>query len=72
MLRLVLIVEILDGGVNGVATVKKEMNEPWTDASAAASDADYFGHVVVGEKFELKWKWNTVVVFHKSNHMCQS
>jgi len=66
MLCLVVIVEILDGGVNGVATVEKEMNEPWTDASASTGDANYFGHVVVGEK--LSWSGsevNAVVVFGK-------
>lgn len=34
------VTEILDGGVNGVAAAEKEMDEPGTDASTAAGDAN--------------------------------
>ena len=36
--------EILDGGVNGVAAVQKEVDEQGTDGAAAAGDTHHLLH----------------------------
>lgn len=37
-----MITEVFHGGVDGVAAVEKQMDQPRADASTGAGDTDYF------------------------------